>query len=132
MTLNDPIGDMFTRIRNGQMRSLPNINVPASNFRQNILDILKNEGFINNYYVEKMENNKKNLKVELKYYEGVPVIKEITRVSKPGRRVYSRATSIPKVMNGLGLAILSTPRGVMSDNEARKNNIGGEIICRVF
>ena len=79
-----------------------------------------------------MENNKKNLKVELKYYEGVPVIKEITRVSKPGRRVYSRATSIPKVMNGLGLAILSTPRGVMSDNEARKNNIGGEIICRVF
>jgi small subunit ribosomal protein S8 len=132
MTLNDPIGDMFTRIRNGQMRSLPTINVPASNFRQNILDILKNEGFINNYYVEKMENNKKNLKVELKYYEGVPVIKEITRVSKPGRRVYSRATSIPKVMNGLGLAILSTPRGVMSDNEARKNNIGGEIICRVF
>ena len=132
MTITDPVGDMFTRIRNGQMRSLPTINVPASNFRQNILDILKNEGFINNYYVEKMENNKKNLKVELKYYEGVPVIKEITRVSKPGRRVYSRATSIPKVMNGLGLAILSTPRGVMSDNEARKNNIGGEIICRVF
>ena len=132
MTLNDPIGDMFTRIRNGQMRSLTTINVPASNFRQNILDILKNEGFIVNYYIEKMENNKKNLKVELKYYEGMPVIKEIKRVSKPGRRVYSRATSIPKVMNGLGLAILSTPRGVMSDNEARKNNIGGEIICRVF
>jgi|TARA_B100000767_G_scaffold265528_1_gene281678 small subunit ribosomal protein S8 len=132
MTLNDPIGDMFTRIRNGQMRSLTTINVPASNFRQNILDILKNEGFIVNYYIEKMENNKKNLKVELKYYEGMPVIKEIRRVSKPGRRVYSRATSIPKVMNGLGLAILSTPRGVMSDNEARKNNIGGEIICRVF
>ena len=132
MTLIDPIGDMFTRIRNGQMRSLTTINVPASNFRQNILDILKNEGFIVNYYIEKMENNKKNLKVELKYYEGMPVIKEIRRVSKPGRRVYSRATSIPKVMNGLGLAILSTPRGVMSDNEARKNNIGGEIICRVF
>ena len=132
MTLNDPIGDMFTRIRNGQMRTLTTINVPASNFRQNILDILKNEGFIVNYYIEKMENNKKNLKVELKYYEGMPVIKEIRRVSKPGRRVYSRATSIPKVMNGLGLAILSTPRGVMSDNEARKNNIGGEIICRVL
>ena len=132
MTIIEPIGDMFTRIRNGQMRSLTTINVPASNFRQNILDILKNEGFIVNYYIEKMENNKKNLKVELKYYEGMPVIKEIRRVSKPGRRVYSRATSIPKVMNGLGLAILSTPRGVMSDNEARKNNIGGEIICRVF
>jgi small subunit ribosomal protein S8 len=132
MTLNDPIGDMFTRIRNGQMRSIKTINLPASNFIQNILDILKNEGFIVNYYIEKMENNKKNLKVELKYYEGMPVIKEIRRVSKPGRRVYSRATSIPKVMNGLGLAILSTPRGVMSDNEARKNNIGGEIICRVF
>ena len=132
MTLMDPIGDMFTRIRNGQMRSLSSINVPASNFRQNILDILKNEGFINNYYIEKLDNNKKNLKVELKYFEGSPVIKEIRRISKPGRRVYSRATSIPKVMNGLGLAILSTPRGVMSDNDARKNNIGGEIICRVF
>ena len=132
MTLMDPIGDMFTRIRNGQMRSLSSINVPASNFRQNILDILKNEGFINNYYIEKLDNNKKNLKVELKYFEGSPVIKEIRRISKPGRRVYSRATSIPKVMNGLGLAILSTPRGVMSDNDARKTNIGGEIICRVF
>jgi len=132
MTLMDPIGDMFTRIRNGQMRLLSSINVPASNFRQNILDILKSEGYINNYYVEKLDNNKKNLKVDLKYYEGTPVIKEITRVSKPGRRVYSRATSIPKVMNGLGLAILSTPKGVMTDNDARKNNLGGEIICRVF
>ena len=132
MTLMDPIGDMFTRIRNGQMRALATINVPASNFRQNILDILKTEGYINNYYIEKLENNKKNLKVDLKYYEGTPVIKEIRRISKPGRRVYSRATSIPKVMNGLGLAILSTPKGVMSDNEARKNNLGGEIICRVF
>ena len=128
----DPIGDMFTRIRNGQMRSLPSIDVPASNFRQNILDILKNEGYIKNYYIEKLDNNKKNLKVDLKYYEGTPVIKEIKRISKPGRRIYSRADSIPKIMNGLGLAILSTPKGVMSDTEARKNNIGGEIICRVF
>ena len=128
----DPIGDMFTRIRNGQMRSLTTINVPASNFRQNILDILKNEGFIKNYYIEKLENNKKNLKVDLKYYEGSPVIKEIRRISKPGRRVYSRATSIPKVMNGLGLAIISTPKGVMTDIDARKKNIGGEIICRIF
>ena len=132
MTLMDPIGDMFTRIRNGQMRRLTTIDVPASNFRQKILDILKSEGFIQNYYIEKLENNKKTLKVDLKYYEGAPVIKEITRISKPGRRVYSRATSIPKVMNGLGLAIISTPKGVMSDEDARKNNIGGEIICRVF
>ena len=132
MALMDPIGDMFTRIRNGQMRSLISIDVPASNFRQNILDILKAEGYIKNYYVEKLKNNKKNLKVDLKYYEGTPVIKEIRRISKPGRRIYSRATSIPKVMNGLGLAILSTPKGVMTDTEARKNNIGGEIICRVF
>ena len=132
MTITDPVGDMFTRIRNGQMRSLISVNIPSSNFRRNILEILKNEGFIKDYYIEKSENNKINLKVNLKYYEGMPVIKEIKRISKPGRRVYSRATSIPKVMNGLGLAILSTPKGVMSDVEARKNNIGGEIICRVF
>jgi|TARA_B110000914_G_C15178674_1_gene316306 small subunit ribosomal protein S8 len=128
----DPIGDMFTRLRNGQMRLLETINVPSSTFRQKILDILKSEGFIKNYYIEKLENNKINLKVNLKYYEGHPVIKEITRISKPGRRVYSRATSIPKVMNGLGVAILSTPKGVMTDNDARKNNLGGEIICKVF
>jgi small subunit ribosomal protein S8 len=132
MTLMDPIGDMFTRIRNGQMRSLNTIDVPASNFRLKILEVLKSEGYILNFFIEKNENNKKTLKVDLKYYEGTPVIKEIKRVSKPGRRVYSRATSIPKIQNGLGLAILSTPKGVMSDNDARKNNIGGEIICRVF
>ena len=132
MTITDPIGDMFSRIRNGQMRSLGSIDVPSSNFRRNILEILKNEGFIKDFYIEKSENNKINLKVNLKYYEGTPVIKEIKRISKPGRRVYSRATSIPRVMNGLGLAILSTPKGVMTDEEARKNNIGGEIICRVF
>tara|TARA_B100001093_G_scaffold405392_1_gene393633 strand:- start:224 stop:622 length:399 start_codon:yes stop_codon:yes gene_type:complete len=132
MTLTDPIGDMFTRIRNGQMRLLNSVNIPSSNFRKNILEILKIEGFIKDYYIEKSENNKINLKINLKYYEGNPVIKEIKRVSKPGRRVYSRATSIPRVMNGLGVAILSTPKGVMSDTEARKNNLGGEIICRVF
>ena len=132
MTFTDPIGDMFSRIRNGQMRSLNSIDIPSSNFRQNILKILKNEGYIKDYYVEKSEKNKVNLKINLKYYEGDPVIKEIKRISKPGRRVYSRATSIPKVMNGLGLAILSTPKGVMSDADARKNNVGGEIICRVF
>jgi len=132
MTLTDPIGDMFSRIRNGQMRSLNSVDIPSSNFRQNILKILKNEGYIKDYYIEKSQDNKINLKINLKYYEGDPVIKEIKRISKPGRRVYSRATSIPKVMNGLGLAILSTPKGVMSDAEARKNNVGGEIICRVF
>ena len=132
MTLTDPIGDMFTRIRNGQLRSLNSIDIPSSNFRQNILKILKTEGYIKDYFIEKTENNKVTLKINLKYYEGFPVIKEIKRISKPGRRVYSKATSIPKVMNGLGLAILSTPKGVMSDTDARKNNVGGEIICRVF
>ena len=132
MTLTDPIGDMFSRIRNGQLRSLETIEIPSSNFRQNILKILKDEGYIKDYYLEKLKNNKINLKVNLKYYEGDPVIKEIKRISKPGRRVYSRATSIPKVMNGLGLAILSTSKGVMSDADAIKNNLGGEIICRVF
>jgi len=128
----DPIGDMFTRIRNAQMRLMATVEMPASNFRIKILEVLKEEGFIINYFIEKKENNKKTLKVDLKYYEGVPVIKEIKRVSKPGRRVYSRALSIPKIQNGLGLAIISTPKGVMSDSQARKNNIGGEIICRVF
>ena len=132
MTLTDPIGDMFSRIRNGQMRSLNSIEIPSSNFRRSILEILKNEGYIKDFYIEKSENNKVNLKINLKYYEGDPVIKEIKRISKPGRRVYSRATSIPRVMNGLGLAILSTPKGVMTDTEARKNNVGGEIICRIF
>ena len=132
MTFTDPIGDMFSRIRNGQMRSLNSVNIPSSNFRQNILKILKNEGYINDYFIDKSEKNKINLKINLKYYDGDPVIKEIKRISKPGRRVYSRANSIPKVMNGLGLAIISTPKGVMSDTEARKNNVGGEIICRVF
>ena len=132
MTFTDPIGDMFSRIRNGQMRSLDSVNIPSSNFRRNILEILKSEGFIKDFYIEKSENNKINLKINLKYYEGSPVIKEIKRISKPGRRVYSRATSIPRVMNGLGLAILSTPKGVMTDIDARKNNIGGEIICRIF
>ena len=131
MSLIDPIGDMFTRIRNGQMRNLNTIVVPHSKFRINILEILKIEGYINNYHIDK-KDNKQSLKIDLKYYEGLPVIKEIKRISKPGRRVYSRATSIPKIQNGLGLAILSTPKGVMSDHQARKNNLGGEIICKVF
>ena len=132
MTLVDPIGDMLTRIRNGQMRSLNKISIPFSNFRLKILEVLKKEGYIIDFNID---NNKKKMKflfVDLKYYEGQPVIKEIKRVSKPGRRVYSKATSIPKVLNGLGLAILSTSKGVMSDADAIKNNLGGEIICKVF
>ena len=132
MTLMDPIGDMFTRIRNGQLRLLPLVEMPSSNFRLKILEVLKNEGFITSYHIEKKENNKVSLFVDLKYYEGTPVIREIKRVSKPGRRVYSSATSIPRIQNGLGLAIISTNKGIMSDIDARKNNIGGEIICRVF
>tara|TARA_Y100001970_G_scaffold144217_1_gene177132 strand:- start:5568 stop:5966 length:399 start_codon:yes stop_codon:yes gene_type:complete len=132
MTLVDPVGDMLTRIRNGQMRSLNKIDIPFSNFRMKILEVLKKEGYIINFYIEDSKKKVKSIFVDLKYYEGQPVIKEIKRVSKPGRRVYSRAISIPKVKNGLGLAILSTSKGVMSDSEAIKNNLGGEIICRVF
>jgi len=131
MALSDPIGDLFARIRNAQMRSLNFIEVPASNFRLRILEVLKNEGYIINYSTSETDN-KKTIKINLKYYEGTPVIREIKRISKPGRRVYSKASSIPKILNGLGVAILSTPKGVMSDTEARKNNLGGEIICRVF
>jgi small subunit ribosomal protein S8 len=123
---------MFTRIRNGQLRKLTKVEMPSSNFRLKVLEVLKNEGFISSYHIEKKDNNKVSLLVDLKYYEGIPVIKEIKRVSKPGRRVFSSATSIPRIQNGLGLAIISTNKGVMSDIEARKNNIGGEIICRVF
>tara|TARA_Y100001970_G_scaffold26973_2_gene32730 strand:+ start:3397 stop:3795 length:399 start_codon:yes stop_codon:yes gene_type:complete len=132
MTFVDPIGDMLTRIRNGQMRNLNKILIPFSSFRSEILEVLKKEGYIIDYKVDKDEKNKKSILVDLKYYEGQPVIKEIKRVSKPGRRVYSRANSIPRVHSGLGLAILSTSKGVMSDSEAIKNNLGGEVICRIF
>ena len=132
MTFVDPIGDMLTRIRNGQMRSLNKISIPFSVFRSKILEVLKNEGYIINFGIDKGEKNKKLLLVDLKYYEGQPVIREIKRVSKPGRRVYSKATSIPRIRNGLGVAILSTSKGVMSDSEAIKHNLGGEIISRVF
>jgi small subunit ribosomal protein S8 len=114
------------------MRSLNKINIPFSNFRLKILEVLKKEGYIIDFDIDNGKKKIKFLSVDLKYYEGQPVIKEIKRVSKPGRRVYSRATSIPKVLNGLGLAILSTSKGVMSDTDAIKNNLGGEIICKVF
>ena len=132
MSLGDPIGDMLTRIRNGQMRSLNKIEIPFSKFRFKILEVLKKEGYIIDFYLEENKDKMKSILVVLKYYEGQPVIKEIKRVSKPGRRVYSRAGSIPRVHSGLGVAILSTSKGVMSDAEAIKNNLGGEIICRIF
>jgi len=132
MSIIDPISDMITRIRNAQMRQLNNVTVPNSKFRARILDILKQEGFISNYKSLTDADKKFNISVELKYSNGLPVIKEIKRVSKPGRRIYAKASSIPKIQNGLGLAIVSTSKGIMTDNEARSQNIGGEIICRVF
>jgi len=132
MSIVDPIGDMLTRIRNGQMRSSSTVKIPASKFREKILNILKVEGYILNYKLSSDKNKKNNISVDLKYNQGIPVIKEITRISKPGRRVYTRADSIPRIQNGLGIAIMSTSKGVMTDNDARKENLGGEILCKVF
>ena len=132
MSFTDPIGDMITRIRNAQMRLLNNVEIPRSNFRAKILDVLKKEGYISDYKISSSSKNKNSLSVNLKYNNGLPVIKEINRVSRPGRRVYASATSIPKIKNGLGLAIVSTSKGVMTDGEARIKKIGGEIICRIF
>ena len=132
MSLIDPVGDMITRIRNAQMRTLNKVTIPSSKFRAKILDVLKQEGYISNYTVSSDQGNKSSLVINLKYSNGSPVIKEIKRVSKPGRRIYARADSISKIKNGLGLAIVSTSIGIMSDNDARTKNVGGEIICRVF
>ena len=132
MTFVDPIGDMITRIRNAQMRLLNNVRIPGSKFREKILDVLKQEGYISDYKLLTDTNNKDTLSVDLKYNNGLPVIKEIKRVSKPGRRIYVRATSIPKIKSGLGLAIVSTSIGIMTDNDARNKNVGCEIICKVF
>ena len=132
MTLADPIGDMITRIRNAQLRTLYNVKVPSSKYRAKVLEVLKQEGYISNYKLLPDAKNKSSLVVDLKYYKGLPVIKEIKRVSRPGRRIYARADSIPKIQNGLGLAIVSTSMGIMSDSDARMKNVGGEIICRVF
>ena len=132
MTLADPIGDMITRIRNAQLRALYNVKIPSSKFRAKILEVLKQEGYISNYKLLAESKNKNSLVVDLKYQNGLPVIKEIKRVSKPGRRIYAKADSISKIQNGLGLAIVSTPMGIMSDSDARMKNVGGEIICKVF
>ena len=132
MTFVDPIGDMITRIRNAQMRSLRSVNIPSSKFRVKILDILKKEGYIAGYKFLTDSKEKNILSVDLKYENGMPVIREIKRISKPGRRIYARADSIPTIQNGLGLAIVSTSKGVMSDNDAKNQKIGGEIICKIF
>ncbi len=132
MSMSDPLGDMLTRIRNGQQAHKQAIQSPASNMRTNVLEVLQREGYIRGYSREEIGPGIAELKIELKYVDGEPVIREITRVSKPGRRVYSRISELPRVYNGLGISILSTPRGVMSDNEARAANVGGEILCRVF
>ena len=131
MNISDPIGDMLTRIRNAQMRGQTIVSTPASKMRARVLEVLEAEGFIRGYtQVEK--DGHRNIEIELKYYDGAPVIQEIKRVSKPGRRVYSSVNDIPLVRNGLGISILSTSKGVMSDNVARSENVGGEILCRVF
>ena len=131
MSLSDPIGDMIARVKNSQVRNHKKVELPSSNFKVKIADILKNEGFIKDFKVNK-ENNKPILSLELKYHSGNPVISTFERVSKPGRRIFSSAESLPKVNNGLGIAIVSTPKGVMTDMDARKQKVGGEIICKVF
>ena len=132
MSLSDPIGDMIARIKNAQARNHKKLELPSSNFKVKIVDVLKNEGFIIDYKVNKKESNKADLMINLKYHSGSPVISTIERVSKPGRRIFSRAQSLPKINNGLGIAIISTPKGVMTDIDARKQKLGGEIICKVF
>ena len=131
MSLTDPIGDMLARIKNSQLRNHKKVEMPSSNFKMKIADVLKNEGYINGFNVDK-NDNKQILIIDLKYNSGSPVISVIERVSKPGRRVFSSAQSLPKINNGLGIAIISTPKGVMTDIDARKQKVGGEIVCKVF
>lgn len=132
MAISDPLGDLLTRIRNGQMRGLNTISTPGSALRRRVLDVLQTEGYIRGYSETKHDNGATEFDIELKYYDGRPVIREIRRVSTPGRRVYSSIKDLQLVRNGLGISILSTPKGVMSDNVARDQNVGGEILCQVF
>ena len=132
MAMSDPLGDMLTRIRNGQRTGKSKVRAPASKLRANVLDVLKREGYIRDYRTEETGIGLAEVEIELKYNEGAPVIQEIARVSRPGRRVYSKIKELPRFYNGLGITILSTPRGVMSDQEARAANVGGEVLCRVF
>ena len=132
MSLSDPLGDMLTRIRNAYGRRKTKVSTPASRLRARVLEVLKAEGYIRDYSQVDYGNGKSEIEIELKYYAGSPVIRDIARVSKPGRRVYVSVKSIPHVANGLGISILSTPKGVMTDHEAREQNVGGEILCQVF
>jgi len=132
MTMTDPLGDMITRIRNAQLRKKSKVSTPASKLRGNLLDVLKTEGYIRGYAKVDFDGGKSEFEIELKYFDGQPVIREIARVSKPGRRVYTSVTNIPRVANGLGVTILSTPKGVMADHAAREANVGGEVLCKVF
>ena len=132
MTMSDPLGDMLTRIRNGQRARQAVVASPASKVRANVLEVLQREGYIRGFSREDLRPGVAELKIELKYVDGEPVIREIARVSKPGRRIYSRIADLPRSHNGLGISILSTPRGVLSDNEARAAKVGGEVLCRIF
>jgi len=132
MAMTDPLGDMLTRIRNGQRSRKSAVTAPASRFRSNVLAVLEREGYIRGFELYEVRPGINEIRIELKYHEGLPVIREIRRVSKPGRRVYSKIDDLPKVYNGLGISILSTPRGVLSDAEAREAKVGGEVLCQVF
>ncbi len=132
MAMSDPLGDMLTRIRNGQRTGKSKVRAPASKLRANVLEVLRREGYIRGFRTEAVQSGLNEVEIELKYNDGSPVIQEIARVSRPGRRVYSKIKELPRFYNGLGITILSTPRGVMSDQEARAANVGGEVLCRVF
>jgi small subunit ribosomal protein S8 len=132
MTISDPLGDMLTRIRNAQMRRKPKVSTPGSKLRARVLEVLQSEGYIRGYSLAEFGNGRTEFEIELKYFDGAPVIRKIERVSKPGRRVYSSVDTMPRVADGLGVTILSTPAGVMADHEAREKNVGGEVLCKVF
>ena len=132
MAMTDPIGDLITRIRNAQQRAKPKVSTPGSKLRERVLEVLKTEGYIRGYATVEHGDGRSEIEIELKYFDGAPVIREIERVSKPGRRVYSSAQGLPRINNGLGVAIISTPKGVMADHAARDANVGGEILCTVF
>ncbi|EJF88972.1 30S ribosomal protein S8 [Bartonella tamiae] len=132
MSMSDPLGDMLTRIRNAMGRKKATVSTPASKLRARVLDVLQSEGYIRGYNQVDFNNGKSEIEIELKYFDGASVIREISRVSKPGRRVYVSVKSIPQVANGLGISVLSTPKGVMADHEAREQNVGGELLCRIF
>ncbi|MGL4495157.1 MAG: 30S ribosomal protein S8 [Beijerinckiaceae bacterium] len=132
MSVNDPLGDMLTRIRNGQLRRMSKVSTPGSKLRARVLEVLQSEGYIRGYTAEDLGNGRQNFEIELKYFDGQPVIRAISRVSKPGRRVYASIDTMPRVANGLGVTILSTSKGVMADHEAREKNVGGEVLCQIF